>query len=467
MKRYKRIGILFGVLLVACGITFAVSRYEEQKELIQNSDEIILELPSDSIQSISWDYDSQSLAFHRDDTWLYDEDETFPVDEEKIDQLLAPFQSFGVSFIIEDVEDYGQYGLDDPVCTIQLETEDETYEIQLGDYSTMDEERYVSIGDGNVYLVSTDPLDTFSVELSDLIDQDDIPSFDLVNDIQFSGAEDSQITYELGSTDTYREEDVYFLQQEDAQLPLDSTKVEDYLQTIQSLDLTNYVTYNAGEEDLQTYGLDDPELTVRVDYTWEDEENQDHSETFTLSISRAPEERAAAESDTEDEEAEEITTYARVGDSQIIYQITGTEYEALMDCSYNALRHTEILPANFQDIRQVDITLEGETYTITSGGEDEDKTYYYQDQELEIDTFQTALEALSAEQFTGEQPTEKEEISLTVQLDLDGDPSVQIDLYRYDGDYCLAVVDGEPLALVLRDSVVDLVESVNEIVLNA
>lgn len=467
MKRYKRIGILLGVLLVACGITFAVSRYEEHKEQIQNSDEIILELTSDSVQSISWEYESQSLAFHRDDTWLYDEDETFPVDEEKMDQLLAPFQSFGVSFIIEDVEDYSQYGLDDPVCTIQLGTEDETYEILLGDYSTMDEERYVSIGDGNVYLVSTDPLDTFSVELSDLIDQDDIPSFDLVNGIQFSGEEDSQITYELGSTNTYREEDVYFLQQEDTQLPLDSTKVEDYLQTIQSLDLTNYVTYNAGEEDLETYGLDDPELTVYVDYTWEDEENQDHQETFTLTISRDPEERADDESNTEDEEAEEITVYARVGDSQIIYQITGTEYEALMDCSYNALRHSEILPANFQDIRQVDITLEGETYTITSDGEDEDKTYYYQDEELEIDSFQTALEALSAEQFTGEQPTEKEEISLTVQLDLDGDPSVQIALYRYDGTHCLAVVDGEPLALVLRDSVVDLVESVNEIVLNA
>ena len=29
----------------------------------------------------------------------------------------------------------------------------------------MDEERYVDIGDGNVYLVTTDPMDSFDVEL--------------------------------------------------------------------------------------------------------------------------------------------------------------------------------------------------------------------------------------------------------------------------------------------------------------
>ena len=43
-----------------------------------------------------------------------------------------------MAFEIEDVDDYGQYGLDDPECTITLETDDETYEISLGDYSTMD-----------------------------------------------------------------------------------------------------------------------------------------------------------------------------------------------------------------------------------------------------------------------------------------------------------------------------------------
>ena len=41
-----------------------------------------------------------------------------------------------------------------------------------------------------------------------------------------------------------------------------------------------------------------------------------------------------------------------------------------------------------------------------------------------------------------------------------------MEFYRYDGNYCLAVVDGEPVSLVERSDVVDLVEAVNTIILN-
>ena len=160
MSRSKKIYALLGVLLVLCLAVFGVSRYEERKEQIKNSDEIILEVADDQVSSLSWEYEGENgketLAFHKDNGWIYDEDEAFPVDEEKMAALLEQFEQFGVSFIIENVEDFGQYGLDDPICTIELGTEDKTYEILLGDYSTMDSQRYVSIGDGNVYLVKQD-----------------------------------------------------------------------------------------------------------------------------------------------------------------------------------------------------------------------------------------------------------------------------------------------------------------------
>ena len=54
MKRSKKIYMLLGVLVVACIATFAVIRYEEHKEKIRRSDEIILEIPSDSVKSLSW-----------------------------------------------------------------------------------------------------------------------------------------------------------------------------------------------------------------------------------------------------------------------------------------------------------------------------------------------------------------------------------------------------------------------------
>lgn len=467
MKRSKRLHILLGVLAAVGIVTFAVTQYEEKQEEIEASGEVVLEIDPAAVQTLSWEYDAETLAFHKDGTWVYDTDEAFPVDEERIDELLGVFEAFSAAFIIEDVTDYSQYGLDDPVCTIGISTGDTDYEIQLGDFSTMDSQRYVSIGDGNVYLATADPLDYFDAALRDMIDNDEAPDFGTVEAIRFDGDQTCQIAYQEYTEDssyTYCSNDVYFVQQEDAMLPLDTSRVEGYLDSISGLSLTDYVTYNVTEEELAEYGLDAPELSVTVTYVPEDSEQ---TAEFTLHISRDPDEQAAAEAEDgeEDETEEEITAYARVGESQIVYQITGDSYEALMAAGYDDLRHYEVLTADFADVTGLDITLEGESYTITAEGSGEDKTFYYGEEELDIADLQSALEDMGAASFTDEEPSQKQEISITVHLDNEAHPTVQIDLYRYDGEQCLAVLDGTPTSLVPRDMVVDLVEAVNTIVL--
>ena len=472
MKRSKRLCILLGVLAVACVATFALSRYQAKKEQIQTNGEVVLEIPVDSVQALSWEYDGETLSFHKDDQWIYDEDEAFPVDGEKIEGLLNQFSAMGAAFTIENPEDLSPYGLSDPTCSITITTDEETYTILLGGYSTMDSQRYVSIGDGNVYLVADDPLDDFDIGLRDLLDPDDIPAFDQVSEITFTGSENYQIFYEAyedGSARTYCADDVYFVQQEDGTLPLDTDKVNSYLQTIRYLDLSDYVTYNVTDEELAQYGLDDPQLTIQVNYTEENEDGDEVSDTFTLHISRDPEELAKAEaSESEDEEdtEEEITAYARVGDSPIVYRLYSESYSSLMRASCDDLRHAELFTADFADITQIDVSLEGTDYTITTDGSGDDRTYAYLETEVEIDDFRSALESLQADSFTDEAPAQKEEISLTLHLDNEAFPTVEISLYRYNGSSCLAVVDGVPTALVERSQVVDLIEAVNSIVLN-
>lgn len=515
MKRAKKLYILLGVLAAACLATVIALQVEEYKEQIRTSDEIILEIPIEEVDALSWEYEETSLGFHKEeDTWLYDQDAAFPVDPEKIDALLERFAAFGVTFVIEDVEDYGQYGLDEPLCTIQLTSGDTEYTITLGDFSTMDAQRYVSIGDGNAYLVAEDPLEDFDAVLSDMILDDDLPILQDVQQLQFSGAFTGTVDYVEDSPDTYCPQDVYFLQGSDGPLPLDTQRVESYLDTITYLGLSEYVTYNATETELETYGLDEPELSIQVDYTVEDEDSGESSlETFVLHISRDPaqlealaaqeaEEAAAAaqaeaaaeaalaegdaaetaapEAEAEEtvvedtEEEEEILAYARVGDSQIIYRLDAYDYQALMEVSYDALRHTQVLSADFSDIQQLDFTLEGSQYTIaaqvdqeaTEDAEEPVLTYDYQGEQVDITALQSAIEALSADSFTDEQPAQKEEIRFTAYLDNENFPTVEVALYRYDGDSCLAVVDGTPVSLVPRAQVVDLMEALYAIVLS-
>ena len=163
MKRAKQMKLLLGILAVVSIMAFAVLSYQEKQEDIQNTDEVILQIDADSVTELSWSYDDTSLSFHKETKWQYDGDEAFPVDTEKIESLLSYFSEMGAAFVIEDAEDLTQYGLDDPECSVHIHSNDKDYEIALGDYSIMDAQRYVSIGDGNVYLVNSDPLAAFHV----------------------------------------------------------------------------------------------------------------------------------------------------------------------------------------------------------------------------------------------------------------------------------------------------------------
>ena len=170
------------------------------------------------------------------------------------------------------------------------------------------------------------------------------------------------------------------------------------------------------------------------------------------------------------------------------------DYGILSDASYDDLRHQEVFWADFTDVTQIDITLEDTEHTLISEvDDDEERVWYYQTEEmlaeateetteaaketaeteaivepetLDLTDFEDSLSALSANSFTNEKPTEKEEIRFTLHLDNETFPTVEIVLYRYSGTECLAVVDGESVSLVPRASVMELVEAVQTIVLS-
>ena len=471
MRKATKLYALLGVLLVVCIAAFAVSRYEEKKEQIKNSGEVILEIPTDSVTALSWTNESGTFSFTKDETWVYDDDNAFPVDEEKINDLLEQFTSFAAAFAIDDVEDYAQYGLDEPVCTIRITAGEESYTVELGDFSKMDEQRYVSIGDGKAYLVSHDPLDEFDAVLRDMILDDTIPEFDTAEQIEFSGNENYTIIRDEDGKSICAD-DIYFT---DGQ-PLDTDNVDTVLSAIQSLSLTNYVSYNVTDEELTTFGLDDPELTIKMEYsTRDDDGNVEDSGTLLLRISRNPEEVAAYEEAVEKDEDDlpDVTCYVRVGQSQIVYEISQSVYDQLTAVSYDTLRHQNLFTADFDTVTSIDVALSGENYTFTynppedKDDEDAEGTWTYNGEEFDVYDLKTALRAISASSFTDETPTGQEEISLTVHLDNEDLPTFTLTIYRLDGTNCIATVDGKAVALVSRSKTVDLIEAVNELTLGS
>lgn len=229
--------------------------------------------------------------------------------------------------------------------------------------------------------------------------------------------------------------------------------------------LIHYLTRNDDLACIVGLGL----MAVTVDYSYTNDEDEEVSDTVVVSIARAPDDRATLETaDSEDEETDDtsdITAYLRVGESQIIYKLSGDDFTTLMDASYDSLRHQQIFWGDFEDVTQIDITLEGESHTITSALKDDERVYSYNGSEIDLTDFTTALENLTADSFTSAAATGQEEISLTLHLDNEDFPTVNIQITRYDGFLCLAAVDGESVSLVNRSDAMDLVEAVQSIVL--
>lgn len=463
--------VLLAVFAAVSITAVLVSRHEEKVEQIKNSGKTILSIPTDTVTALSWTNEDGMFSFTKGDTWTYDGDSAFPVDEGKINDLLAQFEDFAAAFAIDDVEDYAQYGLTEPICTISITAGEETYTVQLGDFSKMDEQRYVSIGDGKAYLVSHDPLDEFGAVLRDMILDDTIPAFDTAEKIAFTGTENYTISYDEDGTSICAD-DVYFA---DGQ-PLDTDNVNAWLTALTGLDLTDYVSYNVTNEELQTFGLDEPALTITLDYSSSDEDGTEtDAGTLVLHLSQNPEELAAYGEALANEEDNlpDVTCYARVGESQSVYQITQSEFDALTAVSYGTLRHQNLFTADFDAVTSIDVTLEGETYTFTytppenEDDEDAEGTWSYNGEEFDVFNFSYALRALSASSFTDEKPTGQEETSLTLHLDNEDFPAFTLTLYRCDGETCIAEVDGEPVAFVSRSQTVDLVEEVRALTLSA
>lgn len=479
MKRAKRLKILAGALVVAAVATFGVLHVQEKQAEIANTDAIILDIDPASVTALSWSVDDGAFSFHKDGDWTYDDDADFPVDPEQIEVLLSYFDEMGAAFVIKDAEDLGQYGLDDPSCTIDITTDDGETTVLLGDYSSMDSQRYVSIGDGNVYLVASDPLPAYEVELSDLIDNDDIPGFGTVDSIHFEGDSSYDVVhqdYDEAAGLSTNSADVYYKQDGDDLAPLDTDKVSQYLAALSGLSQDTVVTYKASEEDLATYGLDDSELEATIGYTVSEEnadgEKTETAETFSFALSRdaatkaADAEAGADVSDEEANEADKLKAYLRIGDSPIIYEIGETSYEALMAYSYDDLRHDALYNGEFAEITQFDVTIGGTSASITSEEADDDGcSFSYDGETVDTSAIQTALEAVTATSFTDAAADGEEELALTLHLDHEAIPTVELAFYRHDGETCLVTVDGTPTAYVARSAVVDLIEAFNTIIL--
>ncbi len=477
MKRKRNIIILAVVLVALCGVIVVERVVTQHIDTINITDEIILTLNQDDLTGVSWKLDGESLEFLKTDgIWYCSEDADFPVNQDTMADFLTNFEEVHACFIIDDVNDYSQYGLDSPQCTVILTMGDEEIEVSMGSYSTMDQQRYISVGDGKVYLIEQDLMDEMITDRDQFMQQDSILKITTLTELTVSGEISMDIVHDEEESHSYTDSYHYYLVENGTYLTLDDSLVQSYLNTLTSISLTDYVTYTASREDLSDYGMDQPAYTFVIDgRTVSGEDDQE----VILYV-------GIVEEKDEDGENSGITAYVRVEDSEIIYQLDDYSYETLAAGSYNTLRPVEVLSLDWDLVTGIAFTLDDTVYDVTvnrveeeaeeEGEEDadaeaeetenlEETVYELLGQEIDFSAAQDTVDALVIDSFTSESPERQLEVAMTISLENENYPSVTVEIYQIDGEECLAVLNGETLGRIERSLVVDLREALTSIVL--
>lgn len=458
MKRKKTLIILCASLLVICGAIVAVNAVEKHVDSINTIDETVISVDEDKLTSVSWTNEEGEVTFVKEeDEWKYSGDEDFPVSQILFSAFLDNFEDVRASFIIEDVEDYEQYGLADPEHTITFHTEEGDTVITTGTYSTMDEKRYICVDGGTVYLVETDIAENLESVRDDFLDNDKIPYFYQVKNIKITTDETLDIIYDDEGEYIYTTNYDYYLVSGDEYKPVSTTNMNSLINNITNETYTDYVTYKASEDDLSDYGFDDPDLTIYI-------QGDKYSEYTTEQLSDE-DEISEAEFTIYFVHKDDETVYLHVDGSKIIYNFDTELYAELSSMTYDDIRPSAVVSVEEDKLEKITAVVDGEEYTLDVKTDDNSGVVFSMgEKEVDGATVLDDIEALSITEFNSEESGDVVEFSFT--LTLNTETELNIAIYRLDDENCLAIFNDEILGYVSRSQVVTLKEDFTKMLLS-
>ena len=458
MKRGTKLLLLLAVLAVAGLGDWLASRYTAQLEAEEESPGVsVLSIDAEAVTALGWTYDGEEVSLVYDGgEWTYAASDVCPIDQSYPQAMVDALAALLAQETIEDPEELAGYGLEEPQCTVTLTADGADYELLIGDETALGGQRDLSTGDGAVYLTDDSLLSSFSYGLYDIIQMEEIPAMDDVSALTVHGeVRDLELRYQENSSLAYSDDYVWFLAEDGDWLALDTALTESLMETVTGLSWQSCVSYDASEEDLAAYGLDDPAVTAEVTYTVaeEDGESQSRTETFTLEIGNYSGE----------------SCYARIAGSSMVYLIDAAVSDSLLYTAYDDLRPDEVLSMDWDTVTAIDVTVDGRSYTVTrqvtdvtdeDGEESQEAVYLLDGAEVE---FQELLDALNAMASTGSAvgliPERSALVAFTFHRNTDAFSQVELVFYQYDSANCLVSLDGEVVLLAAREDVEAVAES--------
>lgn len=428
MKRSRNLIILLVVLVLLIGAVIAVQVLNKQQEpAAEDSPAVVCAVKPEDITAIGWFYVDEAMAFEKTaNGWVYTQDSSFPLDSSYLEPMMTALSKVEAKRTIEQVEDLAEYGLDKPDCIVTVQT-DQVLELKFGDLSAMGDAQYVSVGDGNVYLVDMALQDHFELGLYDVVKMETLPAMDTMQiAMVVNGENQTTMLRQENSNLTFSNKYVWFLHSGDSYQTLDTSLTESWLKSIAELSWSSCVAHNADEAALEQYGLAKPETAVTFVYL----DQNGSSKAFALEFGK--------ESGN--------YCYVKLADSQMVYKVEKQILESVRNTTYFDLRPDDVLLMDWEVLSGLDVTVDGETYEFRKAEGQDEYHMMLNGEEVEITVVRNMLNDLRASGHSdGAKPEQTAAISFKFYRNAETFQEVELAFYPYNSTSYLTTVNGEAM----------------------
>lgn len=280
MKRGKRLLILLAIVAVFGVGAYLLNLNAKQQEAAKTASTeaaktTLINATEDNAAKLSFTHDGQAIDLAKENgAWVYEPRESFALNTSKVTELFTSLKDVESVRTVENAStDTSEYGLEEPAVAITVTNIDgTTQKISIGDKNSVTGNYYVAVdGKPGVYTISEDLYNTFNVGLMDLLTPESYPTIeaDSVTGVEWSnGDKTTLLTHKPdGDPSTYSSNFKWFENGEDGKTltPVNADTVDTFLKAATGITYDSTVSDN--KDELATYGLDQPTLSVTLHYT--------------------------------------------------------------------------------------------------------------------------------------------------------------------------------------------------------
>ncbi len=170
-RKIQMIGMCL-LLFLVLGAFGALKIYQSNTAEAEEETEekyTVIQIDPSKVKEIGIINDTETVNLIKEGTeWKCADDETFQIDSSIVETYLDQISEITSDVKIEAVQDFSQYGLDQPQLNVTLQWENNMYTVQIGDYNTITGSYYISVNEEKtVYAIDSTLFYTLNKSLED------------------------------------------------------------------------------------------------------------------------------------------------------------------------------------------------------------------------------------------------------------------------------------------------------------